>query len=107
MISSDKLIATAVNGKNKTRFFGIRFELLSQMNDVRIDGARGRIILVSPNCIQQSIAAECLYGMRNEVGQQGKLLRREIDDVSFASHFVAANVHFDVAEFVNLRRGRR
>src|SRR5215216_193059 len=98
MISSNKLITTAVNGKNKTRFFGIRFDLLSEMNDVRIDRACGRIIFISPNCIQQSIAAEGLNRMRDEVSQQGKLLRRKIDDVSVASHFVAANVHFDVAE---------
>src|SRR5829696_3132316 len=94
--SSDKLIATAVNGKNKTRLLGIWFELLSEMNDVRIDGTRGRIILISPNGIEQPIATECFHGMCDEVSQQGKLFSRKIDDVSIASYFVAANVYFDI-----------
>src|ERR1043165_6834387 len=104
MILSDKLIATAMNGKNETWFFGIWFELLSEMNDVRIDRARGRVILVSPHRIQQSIAAQCFNGMCDEVSQQSKLLRRKIDDVSIASYLVAANVDLDVAKLVDLRR---
>src|SRR5437870_1769397 len=54
-VSADELITSAMNGKNETRLLGIRFQLLSEVNDVRIDGARVRIIFVTPYRIQQSI----------------------------------------------------
>src|SRR5690349_179697 len=94
-----------MNGKNETRLFRVWFQLLSQVNDVRIDRARRGIVFVSPHRIEQSIAAQRFYRMSDEVCEQRKLFRREINEVPISPHFVTANVDLDVAELVNLRRG--
>src|SRR6185503_18656874 len=104
---SNKFITTAMNGKNETRLLRIRFQLLPQVNDMRVNGARGWIVFVSPHCIKQSITTQCFYRMSKEVSQQRKLFRREINHVSVAFDFVTTNVDLDVAELVNLRRCNR
>src|SRR5687767_3980507 len=103
---SNKFVATAMNGKNKTRLFRIWFQLLSQVNDVRIDRACRRIVLVSPHRIKQSIATQCFYRMSDEVCQQRKLFRGEINQVAISLDFVTTNVDLDITELVNLRRRR-
>src|SRR2546423_12410065 len=45
--------------------------------------------------------------MGDEVSKQSKFFGRKIDDISITSNFVAANVHLDVAEAIDLERGRR
>ena len=75
------------------------------MNNVRVDRASRRIIFISPNCVEQTIATQCLHRIGDEVSEESKLFRREIDYASVATHFVAANVDFDVAEFIDLRSG--
>ena len=63
-----EFVTSAMNGEDKTRLFGIRFQLLPQVNDVRIDGARVGIAFVTPNFIEQTIATQSFRGMRNKVG---------------------------------------
>src|SRR6185369_2298730 len=89
--SSYKLVATTMNGKYETWFFGIWFELLSEMNDVRIDCPSCRIIFITPHGIEQSIATQCFDRIRDEVSEQSKFFCGKIDDVSIATHFVTAN----------------
>src|SRR6266478_2169644 len=45
-----EFVTSAVYGKNETRLFRIRFQLLPEVNYVRVDRARVRIIFISPNC---------------------------------------------------------
>src|SRR5205807_6450779 len=94
---ANKLITTAVNGKNETRFLRIWFQLLPEMNDVRVNRAGVRIVLITPHRIQQTIAAERFRRVRDEVGKQRKFLRREFYSRAGAPHFIAANVNLDVA----------
>ena len=88
-----------MNGEDETRLLRIWFELLPQVNNVRIDCARVRIILVTPHGIKQTIARECFRRMRAEVSEQRKFLGRKIDRLAGAQHFVAADVYLDVTEF--------
>ncbi len=73
VLLTNKLIAGAVHGKNESWLFRIRLELLPQMNDVRVDRARVGIIFITPNRVQQTIAAERLNRMRDKISEQGKL----------------------------------
>ena len=52
---ANKLITTAVNGKNETRFLRIWFQLLPEMNDVRVNRAVGAVRVGAPDGIEQLI----------------------------------------------------
>ena len=103
MTSFDELVAGAVHRHDEPRLLGIRFQFVSQMNDVRVDRAGVRVILIAPHRIQQAVAAERFRGMGDEVGEQGELLRRELDGAAGAPYLVAANVDLDVAEPIDVR----
>src|SRR6266446_5071351 len=102
--STYKLITTAVHSKYETRLLRIGFQLLPEVNNVCVHCARVWIILVTPDRVQQTIAAERFHGMSDEISQQCKLLCRKFDRQAGASHFIAADVHFDIAELINLHR---
>ena len=84
-----------MNGKNETRLLRIWFQLLPEMHDVRIDGARVRIIVIAPHRVQQPIAAKRFRGIRQEVRQQRELFRRKIYRLAGAAHFIAADINLD------------
>src|SRR5204863_832625 len=71
---SHELVTAAVNRKYEVWLLRIWFQLLPEVDDMRIDCARIRIVIVTPNRIQQPVAAECFRGMGNEVGEQRKFL---------------------------------
>src|SRR5207253_1311255 len=73
--STNELITAAVNGKNETRLLRIWFQLLPEMDDMRVHGARVWIVLITPYLIQKPIASERLRRMRDEVCQQRELFR--------------------------------
>ena len=85
LTSFDELVAGAVHRHDEARFLGMWFQLLPEVNDVRVDGSRVRVVLITPDRIEQAIAAECLSGMGDEVRQQRELLRRELNDGTGAS----------------------
>src|SRR2546426_12171855 len=95
-----------MNGKNETRLFRVWFQLLSKMNDVRVDCPCVRIILVTPHRVQQPIARERFAGMRNKVGKQGELFGREINLCTRAQNCIAAYIYLDIAESIDLRSRR-
>ena len=96
-----------MNGKYETRLFGIWFELLPQMNDVRINRARARIVFITPDRVEQSIPTQRFHWMRDEISEQRKFFRRQINQFSVAPYFIAPNVHFNVTETINFRCRRR
>ena len=77
--STNEFITAAVNRKNETRLLGIWFQLLPEVDDVRVDCARVGIVFITPDRIQKPIARERFRGMGDKVGEQRKLFRREID----------------------------
>src|SRR5262249_12500369 len=95
-----------MDGQNEPRFLGDRFQLLPETQDVRVNRACVGVVLITPNLIQQAVAAERFRRMGDEVSQQGELLRRELDWRSGASHLIAADVNLDIVEPINLRRAR-
>src|SRR2546423_10463940 len=73
---TNKLIASTMNGKNETRLLRVWFQLLPQMNNVRIDRASVWIVFITPYRIEQPIATQRFSWMRDEVRQQSELFRR-------------------------------
>src|ERR1700738_4427671 len=63
IISSYEFVPYAVDGQKKTRLIRNGLQFLSNPNDMSIDGARGRKILVTPNLVEQPVAAQRLPGM--------------------------------------------
>jgi hypothetical protein len=57
-----KLVTCAVQRQEVTRSAGIWFELLSEPEDVIVNGARGRIVIVSPNFVQEFLSRENFAG---------------------------------------------
>ena len=51
-----------MNSKNETRLLRVWFQLLSEMDDVRIDCPRVGIVLVTPHRVQKPIAPERFAG---------------------------------------------
>jgi hypothetical protein len=65
-----------VNSENKTRLFGIRFQLA---RDERYESHPAMlIVVVTPYRIKQTIATQSLSWMRNEIGEESKPLGREV-----------------------------
>ena len=73
---------------------------------MRINGPRVRIVLVTPHRVQQPIARERFAGMRNKIGEQSEFFRRKINLCARAQHCIAAYVHLNIAESIDLWRGR-
>jgi hypothetical protein len=69
-------------GEKVLWLLGIRFEFLAQTHQVRVDCAGGWKVVVSPNVFEKTIAAERFSGMRDEVFEQFKLLRRNIEELT-------------------------
>ena len=55
-----------MNGHDESWFLRPRFELVSQMRDVGIDGPGRRIVLMAPDVVEQPVATQRLSGMRDE-----------------------------------------
>jgi hypothetical protein len=55
---SHEPIAGSVYGQKVLWLFWIGFQLLAKTYQVRIHGTRGGVILVTPNILQQAIAAQ-------------------------------------------------
>ena len=70
---SNELITSAMNGKNETRFLRIWFQLLPEMDDMRVNCPSIWIVVITPHRVQKPIAAERFRGMRNEVAEQREL----------------------------------
>src|ERR1700732_4648865 len=63
IISSYEFVAHPVYGQKKTRLIRNGVQFLTNPNDMSIDGTSGRKILVTPNLVEQPIAAQRLPGM--------------------------------------------
>ena len=78
----DKSIPSSMHGEEELRLFRIGLELLPQPHQVRIHGARRRVVVVSPNVFQQTIAAERFAGMADEILQQLEFLGRNVNGLA-------------------------
>src|SRR5438132_5307727 len=67
-----ELVTSSMHGKDETRLFRYRFQLLSQVNYVRVDRAGVRIILIAPDCVEQTIARKRFRRMSDKISKQRK-----------------------------------
>src|SRR6516225_1212662 len=63
----DKLVAGAVDGSDVDGIRRVKLQLLPQLKDVIVHGARRRITLISPNMIQQFAAGEDAFGVLHKI----------------------------------------
>src|ERR1700730_7428014 len=94
----DKLITVSAHGEEMPRALCILFQLLPQKSNVHVDGARQHSTFIAPNVSQQLIARKRSAALFDEVAQQLKLSRRELNRPARTKHFGAAKVHHHGAE---------
>src|SRR6516225_9511201 len=95
-VSPHKFVTHSVNGQKITRFFGNRFELLAQPDNVSIHSARGRKIFIAPNLIKKAVPAQRLAGMTNEMFEKLNFLPGHSHARPAAKHLVTAKINSHV-----------
>src|SRR5258708_37441718 len=82
-----ELVPHAVHGQEELRVGGTRLDLLAQLGDVNVDGARQRRLVVAPDLVEQAVARDHLAAVLDEVPQEAHLARRHLDSLALAAHF--------------------
>src|SRR4051794_25927762 len=98
--STYESITGSVHGEKVLRLLGIGFQLLAQAHEMRVHRARGRIVVITPDLFQQPIAAENFSGVADEVLEQLKLLRRDVDGLAGFENATALQIDLDVGKGV-------
>src|SRR5579863_5593601 len=102
--SADELVARSVNRQNESRFLRLGFDFLPKANNVRVHRARRGKAIVSPDILEQPIAAQGFSGMNQEIFQKLELFRRKIQRMTLARHLATAQINFDLAKGIFLFR---
>src|SRR6476660_3384365 len=103
-----KFVAHAVDRSEVYRIGRIFLQLLSQLQNVIVHGARGGIILIAPDFIQQFVAGNYSLRIPHHELQGLELLGREPDGLAVARHFHLGKIHGDAIETVDIAgRGPR
>src|SRR5579863_5152450 len=97
-ISRDKLVSRAVNGQEIARVRRIRFQLLPQTQNVIVHRARGGVILIAPDLVQELVARKHSSRRSREKLQQLELLRRQRHFLSALHRLHAGEVHARIAK---------
>ena len=74
-----KFVSRPVNGQKESRLFGGGFKFLAKTNEVRVDGARVRLILVPPDFVEKTLATQILSGVTDEIFEEFEFLRGEVE----------------------------
>jgi hypothetical protein len=77
---------------------GVLFELLPQPDDVRVHGPRVREGIVTPDGIEQDIAAERFARILQEKREEVKLGARKAHLVTVLPHHPALEIHLNVGK---------
>src|SRR6185369_15170699 len=101
-VLANKLVPRSMHSQDEARLLRLRFHLLPQPDDVRIDGARSRKAVISPDILEQPIAAQSLAGMAQKIFQQLELLGREIHCLATTRHLATFQIYFNLAEGIIL-----
>ena len=64
--------------ENEARLIRFGLDLLPQVHDVRVNRSGSGKAIVTPDFLEQAIAAQCLAFVAKKILQQRKLRRREI-----------------------------
>src|SRR5579871_4314513 len=100
--SPDEFIPGAVDGTEMYRIGGVLFQLLSQPQDVGVNGARSGIVVIAPHFVQQLGARDHALRIVEEKAQRLEFLRGERHQLAATMQFHFGEIHFDVIEAENL-----
>ena len=98
VIFRDKTIADSMHSAEVSCAAFIRFQLLPQPHDVRIDGARVGIEIIAPNRIKDHVARDNPAGMPQKVRKQVVLQARQLDLHALLGDDAPRQVNFDVSK---------
>src|ERR1051325_4685395 len=102
-----EFIARAVHRPEMDWMGWIFLQLLPQLQNMIVDGASGRIALVSPNLVEELLAGDYPILVLNEESQNLELLGGQWNRFSCLSQFHLGKIYRDVVESKNLgRRGQ-
>src|SRR5262252_4881568 len=99
-----KLVTQSVNRQKVDGFRRIIFQLLAKAHDPVVHGSCCRILMESPDVIQQLFSRDCDLRMHQEIMQSLELLHGGPERLSAAVQFQLAKVHHHVSEEKYLRR---
>src|SRR5215467_3581939 len=88
--SSHELVPHSMHGQKKTRLLRNRLQLLSNAHDMSIHRTGGRKILITPNLVEQPLAAQGLAGVTKKMLEEVKFFAGELHRVAATPHLVAA-----------------
>src|SRR5215467_1411495 len=87
-----------MHGQDEARFFRLGFDLLSQANDVSVHGASGWEPIVAPDLFEQTIAAESLTLIANQIFQQIEFFGRKIQRFAGTCDLATSQIYFHITE---------
>src|SRR5579863_664163 len=88
------------------RICRVRLQLLTQLQDLIINGASSRIKIVSPDLIQKDITCENSLGILGEKLQELELVSSKDDRLPVATDCHLLEVNFAISKAINGRRSR-
>src|SRR5947209_279397 len=97
-ISACELVADAVDGDDVARVGGRVLDLLPQLRDVHINGARQRQPFITPDVVEQLVARDDLAAMLDEILQHLELARAEFDGLAALRRLERLEVDLNVSE---------
>jgi len=97
---SYKFISNAGYRKDELRMLGVGLKLISQAGDVHVDGTRQSIGVISPHGPQNFDARNGSASPFDEVAQELKFTRRQVNGIAIARDFVTAHVDLNAAELM-------
>src|SRR5215472_14044168 len=95
---TDKLVTCAVHGQNEAWLFRLGFDLLPQVNDVRVDGASGWKSVIPPDFLEQTIAAQGFTLVADQIFQQLEFLGRKLQRLARAPDLAIAKIYLNLSE---------
>src|ERR1700675_93168 len=101
-ISSYEFVAYSVHGQKKSRLLWNWLEFLANPDDMSIHCPGCREVLVSPNLVEQPLAAQRLSRVTQKMFQELKFLTGKLHPVTATQHLVAAQIHIHVTEGIGV-----
>src|ERR1700757_3256626 len=99
-ISPYEFVAHSVHGKKKSRLVRNWVKLLPNPYDMSIHRPGSRKVLIPPNLVEQSLAAQCFPGVTQEMLQQLKFLAGKLHRVTATRYLVAPQIHVHITKCV-------
>src|SRR5688500_7308203 len=93
-----ELVAGAVDRDEPARMLGRILERAAQLDEVIVDGARVRIVLVPPGLVEQHVARDDLAGPLREHLQDGERAARQLDSLALAGRDLPDEIDLELTE---------